>query len=62
MEKKPDGLYKYSSFHMQLSKNRLITNRQSYALLDYFGDIGGLIDFLQFFVGLVISPFLNYNI
>ena len=35
--------------------------RQAYGLLDYFGDIGGLIDGLFYIISFAVSPFLKFS-
>ena len=35
--------------------------RQTYGLLDYIGDIGGLIDALYYLVACILTPFLHFN-
>ena len=46
----PYSLYKYASFEINLNKGLQVTSRQTYSILDLFGDCGGLMDFL-FFLG-----------
>ena len=35
----------------------MVTERETYALLDWLGDIGGLFDALRILVGSLIAPF-----
>ena len=52
----PEGKRKFSSIFITLDPLKQITVRQTYGLLDYFGDIGGLIDFFYFFVTFILTP------
>ena len=36
--------------------------RQAYGLLDYFGDIGGLIDGLYYLISMLVSPFWKFSV
>ena len=45
-EENPDGLYKFVSFDLYVSLDSLVTERESYSLLEWLGDIGGLLDAL----------------
>ena len=36
--------------------------RQAYGLLDYFGDIGGLIDGLYYIISLIIQPYWKFTV
>ena len=38
-----------------------MTIRQTYGLLDYFGDIGGLIDAIYYFIAFILSPFWQFK-
>ena len=44
------SLYKYASVEINLHKELRVINRQTYGLLDWLGDCGGLLDAL-FFIG-----------
>ena len=58
---KPDGLRKYASTKIQISQKKQMTVRQTYGLLDYFSDIGGLIEFLAFVSATALSPFWKFT-
>ena len=40
----PNGLYKFTSIHIDLEKTLIKINRETYSLLDWLGDCGGLFD------------------
>ena len=62
LTKNPDGQYKFGSMSVQLNREQTMIIRQAYGLLDYFGDIGGLIDGLYYLISMFISPFLKFNV
>ena len=43
--------YKLMSFEMHLSSDVRTTDRECYGLLDYIGDLGGLVEILKLFFG-----------
>ena len=46
--------------HLVVDRDKQITIRQTYGLLDYLGDIGGLIDALYYLIRLVLAPFWQF--
>ena len=54
-----ESRYKFVSVTVKLSKNSLKTNRQTYSLLDWIGDIGGLYDGLKV-IGFLLSRPIGY--
>ena len=56
----PNGKRKYTSAHIMIAPMKQVTVRQTYGLLDYFGDIGGLIDFLYYIVAFVLHPLWQF--
>ena len=59
--KKPDGKYKFGSMHLIVDHNKQMTIRQTYGLLDYIGDIGGLIDALYYLIIFILSPLWKFK-
>ena len=49
--------YKYMSFEIEMSKDLHQVNRQTYSILDWLGDCGGLLDALFFLGEMVAAPF-----
>ena len=62
LKKNPDGQYKFGSMSVQLNREQTMIIRQAYGLLDYFGDIGGLIDGLYYLISLIVSPFWKFSV
>ena len=58
---KPDGLRKFASANIQINLMKQITVRSTYGLLDYFSDIGGLVEFLSYVVAAIFTPFWNFT-
>jgi len=42
----PYSRYKFTSFELSISPDKMVINRQTYSLLDWLGDLGGLFDAL----------------
>ena len=61
LEEKPLGRYKFVSILLQLNYDKTMTSRQTYNLLDWFGDIGGLTDFLLYAAKLFLMPFSIFS-
>ena len=56
----PNGLRKFTSAMITIDPIKQVTVRQTYGLLDYFGDIGGLIDFLYYLVAFALHPLWQF--
>ena len=46
----PSTRYKFTSVEIILDPDKLVVNRQTYSLLDWLGDMGGLFDALRLIV------------
>ena len=57
----PDGAYKFGAIILAVNNKMEIINRQTYGLLDWLGDIGGLYDALYLLIKLVLFPFLHFK-
>ena len=53
---KPDQKYKVVSAYISLSMDQTVIERQTYSLLEWLGDVGGLSDMLFLIGKLLISP------
>ena len=53
---------KIISLQLQAADTVKVTSRETYSILPYFGDIGGLYEFLSIFVGLIVSTFSGINL
>ena len=58
---KPDGLRKIASTNIYINRKKLMIVRSTYGLLDYFSDIGGLVEFLSFVVSAILTPFWKFT-
>ena len=57
---KPDGEYKMGSIEIIAKNSKLIINRQTYGILDWLGDIGGLNDALTLIVKIFIASYAKF--
>ena len=39
--------------------NRQVTNRQTYDVLEYFGDLGGFMEAIKFIGSIIVIPFVT---
>ena len=60
-EEDPNARYKSVSLEVNLNKDIIQINRQTYSLLDFLGDIGGLLDALTIIGEIVLLPFVSYQ-
>ena len=56
----PDGRYKFSSFSMFVSPDLTVTERSTYSILEWLGDIGGLYDALFLICSALVKPFSSF--
>ena len=56
------GEYKFASVEIHQENSIYKINRQTYNLLEYLGDIGGLLDAMLFIAQLVLWPVYNFNV
>ena len=59
---KPDGLFKYGSIEVNMSQDLITWNRQTYSMLDFIGDLGGLFDGLKYACAIIIAPFSTFSL
>jgi len=45
-----------------MSLDKLVVNRQTYSLLDWMGDLGGLFDALYIFCNFIVMPVSVFNL
>ena len=55
-EKEPSSKFNYTSMEIKMSLDLLTWMRQTYSLLDWLGDLGGLFDALWYIVSLIVRP------
>lgn len=58
----PNGLYKFTSYEINLNQKSIVVNRSTYDILSWLGDLGGLNEALVRIVGLFLKPFTLYNL
>ena len=58
----PDGVYKFVSFDIYVTLDALVTERESYSLLEWLGDIGGLLDALQYIGRFLVGPVAAFSL
>ena len=56
------GLYKFVSVEVNLSQQKLVIMRETYDVLSWLGDIGGLTDCLLIIAKFIIKPFTNFGL
>ena len=56
----PSSRYKFMSIEVNMNLDKKRFSRQTYSLLDWLGDIGGLSDALLPIVGLLVSPLSSF--
>ena len=58
----PFSLYKYASVEVNLNKDLAMINRQTYSMLDWLGDCGGLLEALFFISDMFFAPFMMFKV
>ena len=58
----PDELYKFVSFDIYVSLDSLVTERESYSLLEWLGDIGGLLDAQFYICRFLVGPIATFRL
>ena len=58
--KNATGLYKFSSIEFNLDLRVRIINRQTYDILSWLGDLGGLVDALYYVTQALMIPYTSY--
>ena len=62
LELKPEGEYVFARMEIRQENNIYKINRQAYNLLEWLGDIGGLLDAILFIAQLALWPIYNFNV
>ena len=55
-EQYPSSKFKYTSMEIKMSLDLVTWTRQSYSLLDWLGDLGGLFDALWYIAHFIVKP------
>ena len=53
--------YKFSSLTLRLNEDQKIINRQTYDILTWLGDLGGLNDALAYILAVLVTPFVSFE-
>lgn len=61
LEYPEDGMYKFTSVSVDMQQKKVIIARETYDLLTWMGDIGGLADCLYYFCHFVLMPFTTFT-
>ena len=57
----PNGLYKFIDLNIKLSQSIRVTTRQTYDILTWLGDCGGLKDGIFGLGSIIIQAFQSYS-
>lgn len=52
----PDGQYKFGSIEINIDTNLNRVSRETYQILDWLGDVGGLTDAILFIIQFLLLP------
>ena len=58
----PDNMYKFASVWIELSQDEFMTERDTYSLLEWLGDVGGLFDMLRLMGSWLVVPFATFRL
>ena len=58
----PDTKYKFNSLVLYVSLDSLVTERETYGVLEWMGDLGGLFDALRYLGVFIVSPIASYRL
>ena len=53
--------YKYASLSVNVGPDKLIINRETYSVLDWLGDLGGLFDALVLICSVIVTPVATFS-
>ena len=59
-EENPYTRFKFTSFEISISADKLVVNRQTYSLLDWLGDLGGLFEALCRVCQWILAPVSSF--
>ena len=58
----PNSRYKFSSISLRVSPDLIVIERQTYSLLEWLGDVGGLFDALIIIGGYIVGPISAFTL
>ena len=59
---KPNGKYKFTSMEVNMKLKEKVTMRDTYDVLSFVGDIGGLVDGLMMLGSFLLSPYTSFKL
>lgn len=60
--KEDPTVYKYNAFYLELRPELTTIERQTYSLLAWIGDVGGLLDGLWYMFKIIVRPFTAFAV
>ena len=60
-DENPWNKYKFGSVNLFLSAGKMITERSTYNILEWLGDVGGLFDALRYLGLFFVSPYVAFT-
>ena len=58
----PHNKYKYASIEWNMSLDQMTWMRQTYSILDWLGDLGGLIEILHYIGSFLVKPIAQFTL
>ena len=58
----PSNLYKYTGVELSFGNDLTIIERQTYSVLEWLGDVGGLFDALLFIGASIVTPITTFTL
>ena len=58
----PSRKYKFTSLELNMSLDKFVINRESYSMLDWLGDLGGLFDALKIICQILVYPVSTFSL
>ena len=59
-KEEPDNKYKFASVWFELSQDEIKIERQTYSILEWLGDVGGLVDAFRYIGVFLLSPLADF--
>ena len=58
----PSNKYKFTSLEINMSIDKKVVNRETYSMLDWLGDLGGLYDALRLLCRFIVAPISSFSL
>ena len=56
-----EGKYKFASLFLEMDTEQLVIERSTYAILDWLGDVGGLVDGIYILTGVLLGGLFSIS-